>query len=76
VIAETVASVKPGCVFIRTKQGFFRARVHWDIRATEFDCIEGIARRLPQFYVPGNDRDRSHANIWSAQRHDERHSVI
>ena len=76
VIAESVASMKPGCVLICPKQGLVRARIHWDIRAAKFHRIECVARRLLHINVAGNNRDRGYANIRRAQSHDERNRVV
>ena len=46
VIAESVASVKPGCVLIGAKQRLRRARIDRNIRAAKFDGVESVARGL------------------------------
>ena len=75
-ISQPIAAVKPGRILIGAQKRFVGASVDRHTRPAEFDRIESIARRLQNGDIPGNGRDRHHANVGRAQRHNERDRII
>jgi len=75
-IAEAILTMKPGSTLMGTLQGLCRADVHGDFSFTKFRRIKRVAGCLFDFDVAGYRGDRHHADVGSAQRHDEGHSVI
>ena len=76
VIAQSIASVKPGCVLIRADQWLRGTRIHRNVGAAKFDRVQSIARCLLHIDIAGDDRDGGHAHVRRAQSHDERDRII
>ena len=75
-IAESIESVKPRCALVGAKQWFICPDVDRDIRPTEFNRIECVARRLLNSHIAGNRCNRGHANFGRSERHDKSDGII
>src|SRR3954453_18602707 len=76
VISESVASVKPGCILIRTHRRFCCTRVHRNTGSAKLNSVESIARGLLEMDVPGHPRDRGDLYVGRAQCHYQSHCIV
>jgi len=75
-VAEAVAAMKPGRILISAQQRFIGSGEDRDSGPTEFHCIKSVTSGLLYRNISSNGRDRHHANIGRAKRHDEGNRVV
>ena len=75
-IAQSVSTMKPGCIPIRAQQRLFRANVHWNLGSTKFYRVQSITRSLLNVHIPSDHRDRSHSDIRGTKSHDKGNSIV
>jgi hypothetical protein len=75
-IAQSILTVKPGCIRIGAQQRLLRSNVDWNLGSAKFNGVQGVTRRLLNVHIACNHRDRSHPDIGGSQGHDERNSIV
>src|SRR5437667_5529872 len=76
VISQSVATMKPGCALMHSKQRFFSTGINRDIGSAEFNCVERVPGGLLNINISGDCRDCCNLDVGCAKSHDDRHGVV
>ena len=76
VIAQPVLAVKPIRALVLAAQRLLRSDKYRNMRVAKFGGVQRISRRLLDADISRDGRNRQHANLRRAQRHDQRHGVV
>lgn len=75
-VSQAIASMEPVRALVRAIQRFFRAHEDRHIRAAKFGGIKRVPRGLLNGNVSRDGRNRQHAHLGRAKRHDQSDGVI
>ena len=76
VIAESVAAVEPGCIFVDAEQRSPSAGIDGDICFAEFNRVQGVPGGLVDVHISGDRGDGGYADVGCAESHDEGDGVV